>query len=58
MRNEQALTTEKVIHRSSKLKSNKIKLNADERVGKRNEEKSRRGYELIVSLFTIFGTYL
>lgn len=58
MRNEQALTMEKVIHQSSKWKSNKIKLNADERVGKRNEKKGRHGYELILSLFTIFGMYL
>lgn len=29
---------EKVIHQPSKLKSNKIKLNADEIVGKRNGE--------------------
>lgn len=36
MRNEQVLTMEKVIHQSSKLKSNKIKLNAEERVGKGN----------------------
>lgn len=41
MRNEQALTTEKVIHQSSKLKSNKIKLNAEERVGKENEGKKK-----------------
>lgn len=36
MRNEQALTTEKVIHQSSKLKPNKIKLDADERLGLRS----------------------
>lgn len=36
MRNEQVLTMEKVIHQSSKLKSNKIKLNAEKRVGKGN----------------------
>lgn len=58
MRNEQTLTMENVIHQSSKLKSNKIRLNADERVGKRNEKKSNHDYELILSLFIIFGMYL
>lgn len=42
MRNEQAPTTEKVIHQSSKLKPNKIKLDADERVGLRNEKKKKK----------------
>lgn len=36
MSNEQALTMGKVIHQSSKLKSNRIKLNADETEWKRN----------------------
>lgn len=51
---------EKVIHQSSKLKSNKIKWNASERVGMRNDEKKKKAcmYELLLPLFTIFGMHL
>lgn len=35
MGNKQVLTTKKVVHQTSKLKPNKIKLDADERVGEK-----------------------
>lgn len=54
MRNEQALTTEKVIHQSSKLKPNKIKLDADERLGLRSLKEKKRTDTFMFTIFEIY----